>query len=73
MVDLILQPILDVIADNCVDIATDKSGCCVLQHCVSCAVGETKDRLPTPIIVNSLHLFEHPYGFVLFSYFIFNY
>ncbi|XP_023771891.3 pumilio homolog 12 [Lactuca sativa] len=56
------QPILDVVADNCIDIATDKSGCCVLQQCVSLAVGVTKDRLISPIIENSLHLSEHPYG-----------
>ncbi|KAI3497375.1 hypothetical protein L1887_39937 [Cichorium endivia] len=56
------QPILDVVADNCLDIATDKSGCCVLQQCVSLAVGITRERLLTPIIENSLHLSEHPYG-----------
>ncbi|KAL8209571.1 hypothetical protein R6Q57_006303 [Mikania cordata] len=57
-----VQPILKVVADNCLDIATDKSGCCVLQQCVLHAVGLPKERLMTEIIENALHLAEHPYG-----------
>ncbi|XP_024959803.1 putative pumilio homolog 8, chloroplastic [Cynara cardunculus var. scolymus] len=57
-----VQPILNVVADNCLDIATDKSGCCVLQQCVLHANGVSKERLLTEIIANALHLAEHPYG-----------
>nr|XP_043630135.1 pumilio homolog 12-like [Erigeron canadensis] len=57
-----VQPILNVVSDNCLDIATDKSGCCVLQQCVLHATGASKERLMTEIIENSLHLAEHPYG-----------
>lgn len=62
--DELWQPILNVVADNCLDIATDKSGCCVLQQCVLHATGASKERLMTEIIENALHLAEHPYGFV---------
>ncbi|KAI3702358.1 hypothetical protein L6452_28094 [Arctium lappa] len=57
-----VQPILNVVTDNCLDIATDKSGCCVLQQCVLHANGISKERLLTEIIANALHLAEHPYG-----------
>ncbi|KAJ0801087.1 putative armadillo-like helical, pumilio domain-containing protein [Helianthus annuus] len=59
-----VQPILNVVADNCLDIATDKSGCCVLQLCVLHADEASKERLMTEIIENALDLSEHPYGFV---------
>lgn len=64
------QHILNVVADNCLDIATDKSGCCVLQQCVAHAQGEPRDRLIAEITSNSLILSEHPYGYVLFLYLI---
>ncbi|KAL8195246.1 hypothetical protein R6Q57_025649 [Mikania cordata] len=57
-----VQPILNVVADNCLDIATDKSGCCVLQLCVLHADEASKERLMTEIIENALDLSEHPYG-----------
>ncbi|KAK9077203.1 hypothetical protein SSX86_005539 [Deinandra increscens subsp. villosa] len=57
-----VQPILNVVADNCLDIATDKSGCCVLQLCVLHADEASKERLMTEIIANALELSEHPYG-----------
>lgn len=63
---VLLQPILNVVADHCLEIATDKSGCCVLQQCVLHANGASKERLMTEIIDNALHLSEHPYGFVSF-------
>ncbi|CAI9104326.1 OLC1v1002974C1 [Oldenlandia corymbosa var. corymbosa] len=54
--------ILSVVADNCLDIATDKSGCCVLQQCVEHARGDPRDRLVSEIISNAFVLSEHPYG-----------
>ncbi|KAK1431266.1 hypothetical protein QVD17_14607 [Tagetes erecta] len=57
-----VQPILNVVADNCLDIATDKSGCCVLQLCVLHADEASKQRLMSEIIENALDLAEHPYG-----------
>ncbi|XP_071933530.1 pumilio homolog 12-like [Coffea arabica] len=60
--ELMKYYILDVVADNCLDIATDKSGCCVLQQCVEHARGEPRDRLIAEITANALVLSEHPYG-----------
>ena len=62
--NVLLQPIMKVVADNCLDIAMDKSGCCVLQQCVLHADGVSRDRLMAEIIANALPLSEHPYGFV---------
>ncbi|KAH7518065.1 hypothetical protein FEM48_Zijuj09G0131000 [Ziziphus jujuba var. spinosa] len=64
------KPLLDEVAANCLEIATDKSGCCILQTCVSyaCAAhhapqtGEAKKRLLAEIISNAQILSEHPYG-----------
>ncbi|GAV73745.1 PUF domain-containing protein, partial [Cephalotus follicularis] len=62
------KPLLDDIAENCLDIATDKSGCCVLQQCVAHAEGESRERLISEIIPNSLILAEHPYGNYVVQY-----
>lgn len=51
-------------ADNCYGIATDKSGCCVLQHCVEYSKGAQQERLVAEIIANALLLAEDCYGFV---------
>ncbi|KAL6545911.1 hypothetical protein OROGR_009785 [Orobanche gracilis] len=60
--------ILNVVADNCLDVATDKSGCCVLQQCLTHSVGESRDRLIAQIISNALVLSEHPYGNYVVQY-----
>ena len=62
-----LQLLIEIVADNCLDIATDKSGCCVLQQCLPNAEGETLERMMAEIIANAVFLSEHPYGFVAFS------
>ena len=67
----IWQHLLKVIADNCFVIATDKSGCCVLQSCVRNSQGEIRARLLSEIIANALHLAEDPYGFVSISLMLF--
>ncbi|KAI7986055.1 hypothetical protein LOK49_LG14G00955 [Camellia lanceoleosa] len=53
--------------DNCLEIATDKSGCCVLQQCVLHAEGEPRECLLAEITENALILAEHPYGIVVSS------
>ncbi|KAI8032292.1 hypothetical protein LOK49_LG01G03888 [Camellia lanceoleosa] len=53
--------------DKCLEIAIDKSGCCVLQQCVLHAEGEPRERLLAKIIGNALILAEHPYGIVVSS------
>ncbi|KAL3614264.1 hypothetical protein CASFOL_042338 [Castilleja foliolosa] len=52
--------ILNIVVDNCQVIARDKSGCCVLQQCLS--DGEMRDRL-LPLVTSDAHrLSEDPYG-----------
>ncbi|GER42158.1 pumilio 12 [Striga asiatica] len=60
--------ILNVVADNCLDVATDKSGCCVLQQCLTHSSGEPRDRLMAQITSNALILAEHPYGNYVVQY-----
>ncbi|KAB2042761.1 hypothetical protein ES319_D02G239200v1 [Gossypium barbadense] len=54
--------IADEIANNCMDIATDKSGCCVLNQCLSHVQIEARDRMLAEIISNAFILSEHCYG-----------
>ncbi|KAE9600011.1 putative armadillo-like helical, pumilio, RNA binding domain-containing protein [Lupinus albus] len=54
--------LLNVVANNCFEIAIDKNGCCVMQHCIDYAQGETKERLIAEIVVNASVLSEDCYG-----------
>ncbi|KAL7227366.1 hypothetical protein ACSBR1_022253 [Camellia fascicularis] len=54
--------ILHELADNCLDIAIEKSGCCVLQHCLTHSQGEPVNRLVAKIADNALVLSESRYG-----------
>ncbi|KAJ0982551.1 hypothetical protein J5N97_010806 [Dioscorea zingiberensis] len=47
---------------HCVELATDRQGCCVLQKCLYHSDGERKDRLMSEIISNSLFLSQDQYG-----------
>ncbi|KAL8554656.1 hypothetical protein ACS0TY_002733 [Phlomoides rotata] len=60
--------ILNVVADNCLDIATDKSGCCVLQQCLEYALGEPRQRLIAELTSNALILSQHPFGNYVVQY-----
>ncbi|KAL6492529.1 hypothetical protein OROGR_033330 [Orobanche gracilis] len=60
--------ILNVVADHCLEVATDKSGCCVLQQCLTHSVGESRDRLIAQITSNALVLSVHPYGNYVVQY-----
>lgn len=51
-------------ATKCYEIATDKSGCCILQQCVEHAQGEQRDRLVAEITAYALLLAENRYGLV---------
>ncbi|KAG6652552.1 putative pumilio homolog 8, chloroplastic [Carya illinoinensis] len=54
--------ILNEIAENCFDIATDRYGCCLMQECVNRSFGETKERLVAKIAANALLLSEDSFG-----------
>ncbi|KVH99416.1 Armadillo-like helical, partial [Cynara cardunculus var. scolymus] len=56
------EPILNEIADKCFQVATDRSGCCVLQACVENSRGELRTRLISQILVDAIHLAKDPYG-----------
>ncbi|KAJ7959022.1 putative Pumilio 7 [Quillaja saponaria] len=54
--------IFDAAAKFCVDIATDRHGCCALQRCIDHAVGTYQDKLVTEICRNGLLLAQDPFG-----------
>lgn len=57
---------------NCVELATDRHGCCVLQKCLSHSDGEQRRRLVCEITSNSLILSQDPFGYpCLFLFFFF--
>ncbi|KAL9174262.1 hypothetical protein ABFS82_02G040600 [Erythranthe guttata] len=62
--------ILQVIADNCLAIASDRSGCCVLQPCVSSAQGETRNRMIANLTAYALLLSTDPYGNYVVQYMV---
>ncbi|KAM0936120.1 putative armadillo-like helical, pumilio domain-containing protein [Dioscorea sansibarensis] len=54
--------IFDAATKHCVDIATHRHGCCVLQRCITHAVGEHRLRLVSEVSVNGLLLAQDPFG-----------
>ncbi|KAJ6424387.1 hypothetical protein OIU84_025225 [Salix udensis] len=50
------------IAESFLDIAMDKSGCCVLNQALDCAQGELKEHLLLKTIANAVFLSENPFG-----------
>lgn len=59
-----LQDILNEIAENCIEIATDKVGCCIMQDCIGTADEETGERLVNTIVAYAPFLSQHSYGLV---------
>ncbi|BBH04278.1 pumilio 12 [Prunus dulcis] len=47
---------------NCVELATDRHGCCVLQKCLSHSDAEQRNRLICEITSNALILSQDPFG-----------
>ncbi|XVE49280.1 hypothetical protein DITRI_Ditri01bG0070400 [Diplodiscus trichospermus] len=56
------------IVEHCLDIAIDKSGCCVLQQCLAHARQEDRECLLAEITTNVVLLSEHPYGNYVVQY-----
>ncbi|XP_047177825.1 pumilio homolog 12-like [Vigna umbellata] len=54
--------IIDEVAENCVEIATDKSGCSTLQKCLHHAKDNSMKRLIQEIVSHASLLTEHPFG-----------
>lgn len=58
-----MKELVEEIVESCVNLATEKSGCCVLQQCILHAKEEHKGRLIAEIVTNALVLSDHPYGY----------
>ncbi|WOG98966.1 hypothetical protein DCAR_0418312 [Daucus carota subsp. sativus] len=54
--------IINNIASNCFEVATSKTGCCVMQLCVEKSLGVHRQVLVSEIIATAVHLAEHPFG-----------
>lgn len=52
------------VAENFFEMATNRSGCCVLQSCVLQSQGELRKQLMADIIANAIALAEDRYGLV---------
>ncbi|GMJ15201.1 hypothetical protein HRI_005189200 [Hibiscus trionum] len=62
--------IFDAAAKFCVDIATHRHGCCVLQRCIAHSNGQHRDKLITQISRNGLFLAQDPFGNYVVQYII---
>ncbi|XP_022741112.1 putative pumilio homolog 7, chloroplastic [Durio zibethinus] len=62
--------IFDAAAKFCVDIATHRHGCCVLQRCVAHSNAQHRDKLITQISRNGLLLAQDPFGNYVVQYII---
>ncbi|PPS13955.1 hypothetical protein GOBAR_AA06610 [Gossypium barbadense] len=62
--------IFDAAAKFCVDIATHRHGCCVLQRCIAHSNGPHRDKLITQISRNGLLLAQDPFGNYVVQYII---
>jgi hypothetical protein len=62
--------IYNAVAANCVEVATHRHGCCVLQRCIDHASDHQRVQLVNEITYNALTLVQDPYGnYVRFSAF----
>ncbi|KAI5072453.1 hypothetical protein GOP47_0012559 [Adiantum capillus-veneris] len=62
------QFIFDAAASHCVEIASHRHGCCVLQRCVDFASGVQQRQLVTEIATNALALSQDQYGNYVVQY-----
>lgn len=59
------------VAKNCLEIAKDKDGCCLLQrHCMKPGQGPLYDHIIQHIIIHALDLSEHEYGNYVVQYLV---
>ncbi|KAG5654281.1 hypothetical protein H0H81_005130 [Sphagnurus paluster] len=62
------QFIYNAVAANCVEVATHRHGCCVLQRCIDHASDHQRVQLVTEITYNALTLVQDPYGNYVVQY-----
>ncbi|XP_010545311.1 PREDICTED: pumilio homolog 12-like [Tarenaya hassleriana] len=54
--------IFEVAITHCVELATDRHGCCVLQKCIGQSEGEQRQLLVSEVTSNALLLSQDPFG-----------
>ena len=57
-----MQFIFEAVTSHCVEIATHRHGCCVLQRCIDFSTGVPQRRLIAEIAANALLLSQDPFG-----------
>ncbi|XP_073226565.1 pumilio homolog 12-like isoform X1 [Cicer arietinum] len=62
--------LLDKVAQNCVEVATDKVGCTAIQKCLGHVGGMPLELLMTGIVCNAMVLALDPYGNYVLQYVI---
>ncbi|KAG8715032.1 hypothetical protein FRC09_017000 [Ceratobasidium sp. 395] len=62
------QFIYNAVAAHCVEVATHRHGCCVLQRCIDHASDSQRIQLVTEITFNVLTLVQDPYGNYVMQY-----
>lgn len=62
------QFIYDAVAARCVEVATHRHGCCVLQRCVDHASDKQRVQLVQEITYNALTLVQDPFGNYVVQY-----
>ncbi|XP_038878792.1 uncharacterized protein LOC120070941 isoform X2 [Benincasa hispida] len=54
--------LFDAATKSCVEVATDRHGCCVLQKCLAVSDARHRDRLLSEVVRNALVLSQDQYG-----------
>lgn len=62
----VLQFLFEAAINHCVDLATDRHGCCVLQKCLSHSEGELRRHLVCEVTSKALILSQDPFGYYAF-------
>jgi hypothetical protein len=62
------QFIYNAVAAHCVEVATHRHGCCVLQRCIDHASETQRTQLVTEITFNALTLVQDPFGNYVVQY-----
>ena len=62
------EPLYEVITQNCVQIASNKHGCCVLQRCLENGSLDQRQKLSDIIITNIDYLIKDPFGNYVIQY-----
>ena len=62
------QFIYNAVASNCIEVATHRHGCCVLQRCIDHASDQQRIQLVTEITYHALTLIQDPFGNYVVQY-----